>query len=468
MRVLFVAVEAAPWIKVGGLADVIGSLPRALRDQGVDARVCLPAHAGVMDHARGLQIVARFGVPHVQGSLEATIYETTLGGVPTYLVSGPPIPPHELVYTARMDEEGHRFTFFSIAALELAHRHVRPDVIHAHDWHAALSICTHDFHTLLTVHNLPYAGRGAEGAMAGFDKHATFDPRVPEELRGAPLAIGLVAAERISTVSEGYAREILTPELGAGLEGLLRSRRADLTGILNGLDIESWDPMRDAGFDASTPDARRIAEAKLRAELGFPQDRVPLIAVVSRLVPQKGVDLALEALRALERPHYAVFLGTGEPALEQAILELEKARPGQVRARIGFDDALARRIYAGADFLLLPSRYEPCGMTQMIGMRYGCVPIARETGGLADTVFDVDLSDRPTGILFPDASVSSTVFALRRALALYARPDGVEALRRFGMTHDFSWRRSAADYVSLYRSLAGSHRAERPGEGMRS
>ncbi len=454
------AVEAAPWLKVGGLGDVTGSLPRYLREHGVDARLCLPAHGGVLDRAPSPQRVLSFEVPHAQGALEATVYASDLDGVPVYLVAGPPIPADGVIYTGRIDEEAHRFTFFSLAALEVARRLVSPDVLHCHDWHAALAASAPDQRTLLTIHNLPYAGVGAEVAMAGFGMRRTHDPRVPDGLRGSPLAVGLVSADRLSTVSPGYAREILEPEHGAGFEALLRSRRADLTGVLNGLDLALWDPAKDAGFDADHPAGRAAAEAALRSELRFTDDPdAPLIAIVSRLVHQKGVDLALAALRTLERPFRAVILGTGDPGLEDQVRALARDRPREIRAFLTYDDGLARRIYAGADLMLIPSRYEPCGMTQMIAMRYGCVPVARETGGLADTVLDLDLADQPTGFLFAEPTVGALSFALRRALATHRR-GGLEALRRHGMSLDFGWHRSAGDYVQLYRALAGAEPKE--------
>ena len=377
--VLFVAAEVAPWLKVGGLGDVAGSLPQALRAIDVDCRLCLPGHGGILEHAGDLKPVARYRIGHVGGVLEAEILEGALDGVPAYFVTGPPIPGDARVYTGRMDEEGHRFTFFSLAARELAQT-LKPDVLHCHDWHSALATTTDAVRSLITIHNLPYSGRGAEISMGGFLMHATPDPRVPPELRGTPLAVGLTSADHISTVSEGYAREILGSEFGAGFDELLRARQAEVTGILNGLDVEVWDPERDAGFSVARPEGRAAAARALRERMGLPLHDVPVVAIVSRLVHQKGIDVAIEALRDFDGEFYAVILGTGEAHLEDAIRELAAARPERVRAQLAFDDALARQIYAGADLLLIPSRYEPCGMSQMIAMRYGCVPVARETG----------------------------------------------------------------------------------------
>jgi starch synthase len=475
MRVLFVATEAAPWVKVGGLGDVVGSLPRALRALGVDARIVLPAHAGIARAVPAPERVARFALGHRDGPMTAEVLATELAGVPTYLVTGPPIAPDGIVYTGRMEEEGRRFTFFSLAAVELARRLIaegrwQPDILHCHDWHTALvpwvlgprremDPLLARLSTLLTIHNLPYTGRGADGELHGFGVVGTSDDRVPHDLRGAPMALGILAADRLSAVSQGYAREILTPEHGAGLDAILRAREHDLTGILNGLDVDAWnpatDPALDAPFDVDDPSPRAKNRAALQQELGLPvDDDAPILAMVGRLVPQKGVELALGALRALSgRRWQAVILGTGEPTLERAVVSLGVELGARVQAHVAFDERLARRIYAGADMLLLPSHYEPCGMAQMIGMRYGCIPVARETGGLADTVRDLDLSDRPTGVLFADPTVGSLVFALRRALAVKRRPDAWSRVMREAMSEDFSWRRSAAAYTRLYESI---------------
>jgi len=465
MNVLFVAAEVAPWIKVGGLGDVVGSLPAALRGLGVDARVCVPAQASVLDAAPDPTIVERFDVPHRGGDVHAQVWETRLGEVPVYLIGGRPIPEHGLIYTGRMDEEGHRFTFFSMAALELVRRlEPRVDVLHCHDWHT--SVCAWmlarrrpveaalgSVATVLTVHNLPYAGHGTEGALDAFGVEGTDDGRLPPHLRRVPLGLGLVGADALTTVSRGYAREILGPEHGHGFDELLRGRRDDLTGILNGLDMQAYDPADDAAlpaaFGADDRSGRAACREALAHELGLRTD-LPIVGIVSRLVAQKGIDVAVGALRGLPHGVGAAILGEGEPHLEYEARQLAHDRPGQVSATIGFSAGLARRIYAGADMLLLPSRYEPCGMAQMIGMRYGCVPIACETGGLADTVHDVDLSDRPTGVVFPEATVPSARFALRRALAAKARPAVWDRLVDHGMRSDFSWRASARDYVKTY------------------
>lgn len=454
-------------IRVGGLGDVLGSLPAALRELGVDARVCAPAHAGALDRATEARSIERFGIDHSSGPMQAEVFETTLEGVPLYLIAGPPIPRDGIVYTGRMDEEGRRFTFFALAALELARR-LEVDVLHAHDWHTAVSTwmlarqrdadpALRDMRSLLTVHNLPYAGYGTELELGAFGIPMSDHPALAPHQRHLPLALGLARADALSTVSPGYRREILGADHGQGFDALLRSRRDVLTGILNGLDVTSWNPATDAElaapYDAANRAGRDECRRALREELGLPDDGVPLIAMVSRLVAQKGIDVALGALRRLERPHHAVILGSGEPHLEHEIRAYAAERPGTVRAFVGFDGPLSRRIYAGADLMLIPSRYEPCGMTQLIAMRYGCVPVAAETGGLADTVLDLDLSDAPTGVLFPEPREASASFGLRRALGAWDRPDVFDAVIANGMKTDFSWARSARAYMDIYKGL---------------
>jgi len=313
---------------------------------------------------------------------------------------------------------------------------------------------------VLTIHNLPYVGWGAGPAMRAFGLVPGELPLVPPEGRELPLPIGLALADRITTVSPGYAREILTPEFGAGLDGLLRSRRGQLSGILNGLDLELWDPTTDAAlatrYDAGDLDARAENKRALQRELSLPErPDVPVLAVISRLTGQKGIDLVPDAIRALAPDHafQVVLLGSGDRPVEEQLLRLGGELGERVRVKIGYDDALSRRIYAGADALMIPSRYEPCGLTQMIAMRYGCVPVARDTGGLSDTVRDLDLHDESTGFLFPVASAASLAFGLRRTLATYAHPYRFRMLQKNGMRQDFSWARAASMYARLYADL---------------
>ena len=475
MRVMFLAAEAAPFFKIGGLGDVAGSLPRALKalQPDLDIRLVLPLHDTLDRERFPLQPVAAFTVPHRNGPILAEAY-TTPWDIPIYFISGAPIVLEHGVYAAHPSQDGPKYAFFSLAALELARvLGWKPDIVHAHDWHTAPAVYAvalrreHDpfwthTHTVLTVHNLPYLGQGAGPSLQAFGlPPAPAESGLPDWARNLPLPLGLWAADAITTVSPTYAREILTPEFGCGLEDFLRTRADRLTGILNGLDTTSWDPAHDPEvphpFTADDLAPREANRRALRDEVRLPdpQGRVPILGAVSRLTPQKGMDLIPQALTLLEDlPWQAVLLGSGDEEIAAAWQALAARYPDRVRVVIGYDPGLARRIYAGADMLLIPSRYEPCGLVQMMAMRYGCVPVARETGGLADTVLDFDLYPRrSTGFLFPEATAKSLAFALRRAFALFAAPRRWTALQRRGMRRDFSWRASARAYERLYERL---------------
>ncbi len=475
MRILFLAAEAAPFAKVGGLGDVVGSLPWALsrRNPHDDVRLVLPLHPTVDAQRWGLYPLTAFTVAHRNGPITAEIYATEHRGLPVYFITGVPVLAVPGVYSPDPHADAVKYAFFSLAALALA-RYLDwpPDIIHAHDWHTALAVHAlaqrrdHDAffahtRTVLTVHNLPYMGAPAPLLLEAFGlPPAPPESGLPEWARTTPLPMGLAAADAITTVSPTYAREILTPEFGHGLEGFLRTRRDHLFGILNGLDTDLWNPATDPSLDVRyTPTTLGLRErnaAALRDEVGLPQPegRVPLIGLVSRLTSQKGVDVIADALRLLpEQRWQAVLLGTGEPHLEDALRRLEADFPNRVRAVLRYDDGLARRIYAGVDMLMMPSRYEPCGVAQMIAMRYGAVPVATETGGLADTVRDVDLSRRSTGFLLPEATPKALAFALRRAFAVFADRRRWQALQRRGMAEDFSWDKPAQVYARLYANL---------------
>lgn len=482
LNVLFLSAEADPFVKVGGLGDVAGSLPAALRDLEaeveVDVRVVLPLHGGVDRDSLGLKPVAALTIYHANGMLIAEALRTEHEGVPIYFISGPLIPQEGPVYSSDAQADGRKYAFFSLAALELARvLEWQPDVLHANDWHTALAVYWvalnrdddyfQDTATLLEVHNLPYLGAGAELALKGFGLPPAEETDLPPWARGLPLPLGLMSADHIVTVSPGYAREILTPEFGSGLEAFLASRADSVSGILNGIDLARWDPATDPHLEAnytraSLPMRAQNKEA-LQAEFGLEASaETPLLGMVTRMDHQKGVDLALEALRRVgDLEWQAVILGTGDPDLEAAARQLEADLPDRVRAVIGFDPRLARRIYAGADAVLIPSRYEPCGLAQMIAMRYGSVPIGRATGGLRDTIQDYHESDGGTGFLFSEAEAGALENALRRAVEVYHDKRRWPWLQRRGMQQDFSWERSARKYLDLYRSLVRSRQSER-------
>lgn len=496
VRVLFIASEAEPFVKVGGLGDVAGSLPRAihklnhLEDTGaesqpwppkrVDIRVALPYHGAIASAQQDLSPVAAFEVPGPDGPLLAMAYAMEMDGVPVYLISGNPIPPDYPVYSNDPIIDGNKYTFFSLAALELARvLGWQPHILHANEWHTgpaiyALSLRTNDSFflktaTIMGIHNLPYLGVGVGPVLSAYGLPPASASHLPEWAQHLPMPLGVLAADHLVAVSPTYAQEILTPEYGSGLFDFLQERAASISGILNGLDTEKWDPQIDphiaANYSWDNFEPRFMNKLALQQELGLAIDpNIPLLGMVTRMEDQKGVDLALDALPQINlpeetrtRPWQAVFLGTGMPELENAARRLQVQFPDQVRAVITFDTSLSRRIYAGADILLIPSRYEPCGLTQMIAMRYGCVPIARSTGGLKDTIRPY-LENQGSGFLFSEAKAEALSGTIRDALQLFQDQKEWQKLGRRGMRQDFSWARSAQAYLSLYRSLARSRR----------
>jgi starch synthase len=367
-----------------------------------------------------------------------------------------------------------RFALLGRAALEAAHRlDVWPQVVHGHDWQAGLGLWFARQgvvpgrpapRTVFTVHNLAF--RGIYGKQLVEELGLGWDIFTPEgaEFYDALcfLKAGMAFADRITTVSPRYAREIQTPEAGHGLDGFLRHRDGALVGILNGIDVDEWDPAHDPAlpvrYDAADPTGKAACKAALQRELGLPvRAALPLVASVSRLTEQKGFDMVAAAGEELARlDAQFVFLGTGDPRWEQALRELARRYPGKVAVRVAHDEAVAHRVQAGADLFLMPSRYEPCGLTQMTAMRYGTVPIVRATGGLDDTVVDFDERTRTgSGFKFDEADPAALVHAVKRALAAYKHRDAWADLVQRAMRLDFSWSRSARRYAELYRELVG-------------
>jgi starch synthase len=477
MRVLFLAAEAAPLVKVGGLGDVTGELPRALRGLGVDVRLAVPRYPQVADQVRGHPPRLVVDVPRPSGQLKAEVHETTVQGTPTWLVGGDPIDRVLSVYGDGAADT-FKFTFFALGALQACRATGwLPDVVHAHDWHTAPALAWmrtvgdgwESTGALITIHNLPYMGVGGGAAISEFGIPPAEHSLLPEWARLLPLPLGLVHADAIAAVSPGYAAEIQTPAFGCGLESFLASRSEVLRGILNGIDPEVWDPARDPSL-ASPYDRRSIAartpnKADLQRAIGLPvEPRTPLLAMVTRLEIQKGVDLAIKAMVQLaDLPWQLVLLGTGDPALEDSAMIFATKDPERVRFLPTFDAELARRVYAGTDMILVPSRYEPCGLVQMIGMRYGAVPIVRETGGLKDTVDAFREGDQGTGFLFGPDDPRALAEAIKEALDVYQDPRAWLGLQRRGMMQDFSWGRSAREYVRLYEEIAATRLSRRGG-----
>ncbi len=405
INVLFLAAEAEPFIKVGGLGDVAGSLPRALRalsneDIKLDVRLVLPYHPAVK--ADNLKPLGMFSLARGAAEIQVEASETVLHGMPVYFIGGEPIRANGSVYSLDANLDAEKYAFFSFAALELTRQiNWAPDVIHGNDWHTALSMYasltkrweegSRHVASVITLHNLPFMGPNVSEIVESYGlKLAQTD--LPDWARVMPLPLGLWASDAIVAVSPTYGKEILTQEYGCGLDEFLRSRGESVSGILNGLDTASFNPADDTAlgvnFDIDTLEKRSANKGLLQERLGLPREpETPLLAMVSRMDVQKGVDLVFAALKNMKKSNWqAIILGTGDPKLEEAAMKLQELFPERVKVETRYDAGLARQIYAGSDMFLMPSRYEPCGLSQMISMRYGCVPIVRAAGGLNDTV----------------------------------------------------------------------------------
>jgi starch synthase len=470
MKVLFLAAEATPFVKVGGLADVSGELPPILRSMGVNVRVVLPFYDRLHEEALHIEHCTDVKIHPIHGQESARLFFAEKDRDSVYLVDGGPVRNSERVYEDT-GFDAKKFTFAFLAAME-AMRALdwRPDILHAHDWHAAPAIAwlsqvrqDDPFWTpvasVLTVHNLPFMGAGGEEAMAYYGILPSRHPSLPYWARHLPLPMGLASADWINTVSPTYAKEIQTAPFAYGLEELLQARSGKLSGILNGIDVHQWDPATDpsipVNYSRDTLLSRREAKLALQDHLGLRiEAATPLISMVSRLDYQKGIDVALAAMEdVIEGPLQFVILGSGDKELESIVRNFMQIHQDKVRIVLRFDAELARKIYAGADMILIPSRYEPCGLTQLIAMRYGCIPIVSATGGLKDTVIDYREEGSGTGFIFSPNEPQILSQAIRRALSVYSDQRRWRGLQLRSMARDFSWGRSAREYLNLYQRV---------------
>lgn len=478
LKVLFLAAEATPFVKVGGLADVAGALPKALQSLDVDVRLMLPRYGNTVTKEYPLRRVGgSIPVPLGPGEERVHLLATEVETLPVYMIWDEQyLSTREKVYG--FNDDPRRFTFFSravIAALR-AIEDWRPDVIHANDWHTAPVVAWLDVYgrhdpfyrelaTLFTIHNLAY--QGPCGRLILTFAQMQDLPHLPVEPPGQVnwMAQGIAHADVLSTASPTYAREILTPESGMGLETLLRERQERLFGIMNGIDTAIWNPATDVAltqsFTVETLRMRAVNKAALQREAGLAvRAETPLLGVVSRLDRLKGLDLMLPALEALllQQDVQFVLLGTGEAEYEERFRLLQQRFPDRVRVFIKFDDRLARRIYGGIDIFLMPSQHEPGGLGHMIALHYGAIPVVRATGVLADTVVDATAQPRRgVGFVFRPYTVEAFSEALQRALLVYRNPAQWQAMQRRAMELDFSWAASARAYVDLYRQAQALH-----------
>ena len=468
MKVFFVASEAFPYVKTGGLGDVMGSLPSALHRLGADVGLVLPFYAAVK--------AGNLSMEHVMTSTLTmggrTLPFTVLRRHQTLFIQQDELFLRDGLYGTRegdYPDNWLRFAFFSRAALETIIALGGADVIHVHDWQTSLlPLYLHVFHpdrhekTLLTIHNIAYQGLFSPEILPDIGLPESVFTQDGLEFYGNVnyLKGGIVWADRINTVSPSYAREILTDAYGFGLQGILATRSDRLTGIVNGIDSSYWDPSTDGAlphmYSSSSLAGKVQDKESLLQETGLAAepDR-PLFVMVSRLVTQKGIDLMLDTFdQMMSLSMSLMVLGTGDTEIETALVAKSAAYPGRFVLTRKFDEGLAHRMYAGSDFLLMPSRFEACGLSQIIALRYGSIPVVRRTGGLKDTVQDIDSkTGTGNGISFDDATPSEFLNAVRRAVRLYTDRDAFRRVQAIGMACDFSWQASAHDYLALYHSM---------------
>ena len=480
LRILHVAAEIYPLVKTGGLADVVAALPSALAARGLEARILVPGLPNILNGVVGLKRVMRFGPAFGAAVINLRLGYMPDSGLPVYVIDAPFLYRRSanpyLGPDGRDWHDNHRrFALLGWVAAHLASgeldRRWIPDLVHYHDWHAGLAPAyiaqspALSTATVFTIHNLAFHGLFpldchsdlgllTSGAMqSGIEFHGQL----------SFMKAALVHAKRINAVSPTYAREICAADAGWGLDGLLRDRGTDLSGILNGVDYQVWDPATDStlaqNYDLHHLHGKKICKLKLQAELGFrPSTKTPLFAVVSRLTEQKGLDLLLGALPVLlAEGGQLVVIGSGDPGMEARFRAAAAAHPHSVSVYFGFEEPTSHRIIAAADILLVPSRFEPCGLTQLYALRYGTLPLVRRVGGLADTVIDITpetlADDSANGFVFDHIDVAALASRIQDACALFKHRPIWRRIQQRGMAQDFSWNDSAARYEELYRSM---------------
>ncbi len=480
--------EVVPFAKTGGLADVAGALPGALKKLGVDVRLVIPFYRVVRRGNFEVKKVAHeIKIPFGSTVLKANVFETrTSEGVPVYLIEREDMYDRPGIYgSGAVDyyDNLERFTFFAKAALHASeHLEFKPDVIHCNDWQTGLTPALlkgpyasrpsfQKTATVFTIHNIGYQGvfPAEKLSLTGLPVNEFFIKEGVEYWgQVSLLKAGIVYSEAVTTVSGRYAREILTPEFGRGMEGILKSREADLHGILNGADYAQWNPATDNNLAANYTLKRLLGKEhckeSLLEEVGLKSSlrNRPLLSVVSRLDSQKGIDLLLDVLHeVLSLDTGVLILGSGDKEIEQAVSRASSRYPGRLACKIGFDEPLAHRVMAGADICLIPSRYEPCGLTQIYALKYGAIPVVHATGGLDDTVIQFNSkTSRGNGFKFNGFEAARFLGAIRKAVDLFKDQKAWKTVQANGMKADFSWDGPASNYLDLYRSLVDKQQLE--------
>ena len=481
MKILLASSEVHPYSKTGGLADMVGALGKALAAAGHEACIVTPLYRGIREKYPELKHVDWYlnlpmGARHVNAQLWSLEPQP---GLTVYFVDHPGYFDRAGIYhedNISYLDNAERYIFFSKCVAHLA-RYLpwRPELVHVHDWQVGLvpALILQQARegwlnpppTCLTIHNLAYQGTFSPETFALTNLPYEFFGLEGAEFYGYLncLKAGIAFADRITTVSPRYAREITTEEFGCGLDGFLRNRQGRLTGILNGVDYHEWNTAKNrflkASYTASRPAGKNKNKAELQKEMGLPvSPKTPLFGTISRLAEQKGIDIELGALEEmLSAGLQFVLLGSGSPLFERAYVDLARRHPKQVAVKIGFNEGLSHRIEAGCDFYLMPSHFEPCGLNQMYSLRYGTIPVVRAVGGLDDSVVDYAVNpERANGIKFREYSATALAKAIRKALALYQVPELFRHYRQNGMKADFSWERTVEDYLRVYRGAGGA------------
>ncbi|MDP2964675.1 MAG: glycogen/starch synthase [Pelolinea sp.] len=477
LRVLFITAEAEPFVKIGGLGDYAGSLPKAISEfkssdsSNVDIRVVLPFHGGIEATVPPLTKIASIKVQTNTGYAKGIVFQFAHQGITYYLVkrSGNP-SGYKNVYNPTQIEDARKYIFFSLACLEFIKViDWSPDIIHANDWHTAISVYElaekrradkfyRSVRSLLTVHNLPFTGEGSQPTLREFQLKPLKSILLPSWAKFLPLPMGLENADEIVAVSPTYAQELKQEEFGNGLVDFFFRNTHKTTGILNGIDTSTWDPATDEclsqNYSINQMEKRNINKEKILQEFGLGNNiKKPLLVLISRLTPQKGIDILLQGLPHLFDDEWsAIFLGSGQHELEKGLIDLESQIPDRFKVVLEFNNPLAHRLYASGDILLMPSLYEPCGLSQLIAMRYGCIPVARAVGGLKDSII-AEPPDLRTGYLFEKADGLTFANCLRKALSDYKNKKKWISIQKRAMNVDFSWKKSAGQYLDLYKAM---------------
>jgi len=477
IRVLFASSEAEPFYKVGGLGDYSGSLPNALANRSIqsggeiDIRVVLPLHDPSTIDAFSLSEEFSISINSKSGEVTGTVYSVLFNDITYYFIRQ--IKPEILstdVYDSNQYTNALKFAFFSLACIKmLSHLDWQPDIVHANDWHSALIIHQLDhsqtmndkgrkIRTALAIHNMPFMGSGSEKILQNFGINPISTNTIPEWAQHLPLPMGIVSANKIVAVPPTYAEELKTNYFAYGLEKYFIDNAEKLTGIINGIDTQQWDPSTDKfilqNFSLNSIHQRNKNKYALIEELGLDANtECPLLIVISRLENQKGIDQILDALTSIANLNWnAIILGSGHHGYEHAFRALEREQPSRIRAFIEYNAPLARKLYSSGDMILMPSLYEPCGLSQMIAMRYGCVPIAHAVGGLKDSII-IKPENKRTGFLFDNPTSSDFITSLKTAFNVYQKKERWKMIQMNGMKTDFSWNRSAKIYANLYDEL---------------